>query len=67
MQGANDPRVPVGEGVQIHEALSARKLLVKLMIFAEEGHQAGKRENQVLMVGHAARFFQEHLQGKKAQ
>jgi dipeptidyl aminopeptidase/acylaminoacyl peptidase len=30
-----------------------------------EGHGAAKRENQVPMVGHMVRFFEEHLQGKK--
>lgn len=65
MQGANDPRVPVGEAVQIYTELAARKLPAKLMIFADEGHGAAKRENQVLMVGHMVRFFEEHLQGKK--
>ena len=66
MQGANDPRVPVGEAVQIYRALEAKKLAAKLYVFAEEGHGAQKRENQALMLGHSIRFFQEHLQGKKA-
>ncbi|NUQ78692.1 MAG: S9 family peptidase [Polyangiaceae bacterium] len=65
MQGANDPRVPVGEAIQVHEALSAKKLPSQLMIFPDEGHGAQKRENQVLVLGHMVRFFQEHLQGKK--
>jgi dipeptidyl aminopeptidase/acylaminoacyl peptidase len=66
MQGANDPRVPVGEAVQIYRALEAKKLAAKLYVFADEGHGAQKRENQALMLGHSVRFFQEHLQGKKA-
>jgi dipeptidyl aminopeptidase/acylaminoacyl peptidase len=65
MQGANDPRVPVGEAVQIYRALEAKKLAAKLYVFADEGHGAQKRENQALMLGHSVRFFQEHLQGKK--
>jgi dipeptidyl aminopeptidase/acylaminoacyl peptidase len=65
VQGANDPRVPAGEAVQIYNALDARKLPTKLIIFPDEGHGAGKRENQVLMLGHTVRFLQEHLQGKK--
>jgi dipeptidyl aminopeptidase/acylaminoacyl peptidase len=65
MQGANDPRVPVGEAVQVYRALAAKKLAAKLYIFADEGHGAQKRENQALMLGHSVRFFQEHLQGKK--
>lgn len=65
MQGANDPRVPVGEAIQVHNALEAKKLPSQLIIFADEGHGAQKRENQVLVLGHMVRFFQEHLQGKK--
>lgn len=66
MQGANDPRVPVGEAVQMYRAMAAKKLAAKLYIFADEGHGAQKRENQALMLGHSIRFFQEHLLGKKA-
>jgi dipeptidyl aminopeptidase/acylaminoacyl peptidase len=65
MQGANDPRVPVGEAIQVHDALEAKKLPSQLIIFADEGHGAQKRENQVFVNGHMVRFFQEHLQGKK--
>jgi dipeptidyl aminopeptidase/acylaminoacyl peptidase len=32
------------------------------MIFPDEGHGAQKRENRVLMLGHAIAFFREHLQ-----
>ncbi len=64
IQGANDPRVPVGEAVQIHQAMEAKKLPGQLIIFADEGHGAQKRDNQVLMIGHTLRFFEEHLLGK---
>jgi len=66
IQGANDPRVPVGEAVQVYRALEAKKLPGQLIIFADEGHGAQKRDNQVLMTGHTLRFFEEHLLGKKA-
>ena len=65
MQGANDPRVPVGEAIQVHNALEEKKLPSQLIIFADEGHGAQKRENQVFVMGHMVRFFQEHLKGKK--
>lgn len=65
MQGATDPRVPVGEAVQIQRALAAKKLASKLYIFADEGHGAQKRENRALMMGHTLRFMEEHLMGKK--
>jgi len=67
LQGANDPRVPVGEAVQVYRELETRKLPAKLMIFPDEGHGFAKRENQVIAMGHTVRFFQEHLQGKKPE
>jgi dipeptidyl aminopeptidase/acylaminoacyl peptidase len=66
IQGANDPRVPVGEAVQFHDALAAKGVAAKLVIFADEGHGAAKRENRALTYGYMLQFFQEHLQGKKA-
>jgi dipeptidyl aminopeptidase/acylaminoacyl peptidase len=63
IQGANDPRVPVGEALQMHEAAKARGVPLELMIFADEGHGASSRGNQALEYGHMLRFFQQHLQG----
>ncbi|MCX9156215.1 prolyl oligopeptidase family serine peptidase [Niveibacterium sp. 24ML] len=60
-QGASDPRVPVGEAVLMYEAAKAKGAEVELMIFADEGHGAAKRENQALEWGHILRFFQQHL------
>ena len=65
IQGANDPRVPVGEAIQMHEALERRGLTSPLIIFADEGHGSQKRGNRVAEIGNALRFFQEHLQGAK--
>jgi dipeptidyl aminopeptidase/acylaminoacyl peptidase len=64
LQGATDPRVPVGEAIQIHRALKARGLPAELMIFPDEGHGAQKRANEVLMLGHSLRFFEERLSAK---
>ena len=61
MQGASDPRVPAGEAVQIHDALERKGVPCELMIFPDEGHGAQKRENRVLMIGHAIRFLTERL------
>jgi dipeptidyl aminopeptidase/acylaminoacyl peptidase len=63
VQGANDPRVPVGESLLMHEAAVSRGVPVELMIFADEGHGASSRGNQALQFGHALRFFQQHLKG----
>ena len=65
MQGASDPRVPVGEAIQIHEALEAKKIPSQLVIFEGEGHGTQKRDNRVLELGHMLRFFQAHLLGAK--
>lgn len=64
VQGASDPRVPAGEAIQIHDALEAKKIPSKLIIFANEGHGAQKRENRVLEMGHILQFFQAHLAAK---
>jgi dipeptidyl aminopeptidase/acylaminoacyl peptidase len=61
MGGANDPRVPVGESVQMHQALEGRGLKSPLIIFADEGHGAAKRGNRVLAIGNQLRFLQENL------
>jgi dipeptidyl aminopeptidase/acylaminoacyl peptidase len=61
MQGAMDPRVPAGEAVQIHDAIAKKGVPCELMIFPDEGHGAQKRENRVLMLGHAIRFLTERL------
>jgi len=62
IQGVSDPRVPVGETLQIHDALAARKIPVELVLFADEGHGAQKRENRVQMFGQALLFLKKHLQ-----
>lgn len=61
IQGANDPRVPAGESVQIQEALQRKKIDSKLILFADEGHGSQKKENQVLEIGHTLQFFKTHL------
>ncbi|WP_242516113.1 S9 family peptidase [Sorangium cellulosum] len=64
VQGVTDPRVPAGESVQIQQALEAKKIPSELILFADEGHGAQKRDNQVLQYGHIVRFFRTHLGGK---
>ncbi|HEY1393881.1 MAG TPA: prolyl oligopeptidase family serine peptidase, partial [Methylibium sp.] len=63
IQGANDPRVPVGEALLMHDAAEKRGVPVELMIFADEGHGASSRANIALQYGHTLRFFQQHLMG----
>ena len=66
IQGANDPRVPVGEALQFQQALESKKIANALVVFADEGHGVAKRANQVLYIGYLLRFFQEQLQLKNA-
>jgi dipeptidyl aminopeptidase/acylaminoacyl peptidase len=61
IQGANDPRVPAGEAIQIHDALAARGIDAPLVVFPDEGHGAQKRGNVVLQTGYALSFFEKHL------
>ncbi len=61
LHGANDPRVPVGEAEQIAAALRGRGLPVELLVFADEGHQFGKRANNLIAYPAIARFLKEHL------
>ncbi|HEY1812248.1 MAG TPA: prolyl oligopeptidase family serine peptidase [Kofleriaceae bacterium] len=59
--GVNDPRVPVGEAIQIHDALARRGIPGGLILFADEGHGARKRGNIVLTIGHELAFFEKYL------
>jgi dipeptidyl aminopeptidase/acylaminoacyl peptidase len=61
IQGANDPRVPAGEAIQVYEALHARKIPASLIIFPDEGHGSAKRGNQVLELGAMLQFLEQQL------
>jgi dipeptidyl aminopeptidase/acylaminoacyl peptidase len=61
VQGVNDPRMPVGDAVQIHDELERRGVAAELILFPDEGHGTAKRSNIVLQVGHAIAFFERHL------
>jgi dipeptidyl aminopeptidase/acylaminoacyl peptidase len=64
IQGASDPRVPVGEALLMHETLEKRGIPSELLIFADEGHGARKRENRVQQTGRSLEFFEKHLLGR---
>ncbi len=66
IQGVDDPRVPAGEAIQIHENLTKRGVPVELILLEGEGHGAARRASQVMEYGHTLRFFEEHLLGKKS-
>jgi dipeptidyl aminopeptidase/acylaminoacyl peptidase len=61
IQGASDPRVPVGEAIQIHDALVSRGVVAELLIFPDEGHGAQKRENVVQTLGRELEFLERQL------
>ncbi len=61
IQGVNDPRVPVGEALQIYRELERRKIPGGLILFPDEGHGVAKRANQVLSTGHTLAFFEKYL------
>ncbi|MCM2314626.1 MAG: prolyl oligopeptidase family serine peptidase [Thermoanaerobaculia bacterium] len=63
IQGASDPRVPVGEAIQMYEAATKKGIPTGLVIFADEGHGAQKRDNRVLQTGHSILWFDKHLKG----
>ena len=63
IQGANDPRVPASEALQMKAALDARQTGSQLILFPDEGHGSQKRDNRVQEVGHTLQFFTEHLLG----
>jgi dipeptidyl aminopeptidase/acylaminoacyl peptidase len=65
IQGLNDPRVPAGEAVQLHESLEKRGIASRLILIPDEGHGSAKRGNKVIELGHVLRFFEERLEGKK--
>lgn len=61
IQGAMDPRVPVGEAIQMHGALERKKVPTGLVVFPDEGHGTQKRENKVVEIGATLAWFEKHL------
>ncbi|MBX2989259.1 MAG: S9 family peptidase [Bdellovibrionaceae bacterium] len=61
IQGLNDPRVPAGEAVQMHDILTSKGLPSELIIYADEGHGSAKRDNRANQLAHTLRFFEKHL------
>ncbi|MEN0019761.1 MAG: S9 family peptidase [Planctomycetota bacterium] len=55
--GLNDPRVPVGEAMQLAVGLQQRGLDPELLYFPDEGHGLAKLENRLLFYGRMVRFL----------
>jgi dipeptidyl aminopeptidase/acylaminoacyl peptidase len=62
IHGTNDPRVPVNEAQQMHDALKAQGREVDLLVFADEGHGVAKLENRAIAWQRELEFLKKHLQ-----
>jgi dipeptidyl aminopeptidase/acylaminoacyl peptidase len=59
--GANDPRVPVTEAMQMAEALMRRGWDPEQIYFDDEGHGFAKLENRLLFAKRASRFLKRNI------
>lgn len=59
--GLNDPRVPVGEAMQLATELQKRGHDPELLFFHDEGHGFAKLENRVLFNERMVRFLNQHI------
>ena len=59
--GLNDPRVPIGEAMQVAVALKKRGVDVEELYFPDEGHGFAKEANRLLYYEELARFLEKHL------
>jgi dipeptidyl aminopeptidase/acylaminoacyl peptidase len=59
--GLNDPRVPVGEAMQLAVGLQKRGMDPELVYFPDEGHGFAKLENRLIFTERAVRFLEKHL------
>ncbi len=59
--GLNDPRVPVGEAMQLAVALQKRGDDPELLYFPDEGHGFQKLENRILFAERMVKFLDQHI------
>lgn len=59
--GLNDPRVPVGEAMQLAVGLQQRGFDPELLFFPDEGHGFAKLENRTLFSERMVRFLDQHI------
>jgi dienelactone hydrolase len=59
--GLNDPRVPVGEAMQLAEALQRRGYDPEQCYFHDEGHGFAKLENRLLFAERMSRFLRVNI------
>ena len=61
VEGANDPRVPIGEAEQIVAGIQERGGAVRYLPFSDEGHGLVKLPNRIVGYTGAADFLDEFL------
>ena len=61
VHGANDPRVPLSEAEQIHQALVDRGVRSELLVYADEGHGLQKLANRLDAYPRVVAFIDEIL------
>lgn len=59
--GLNDPRVPVGEAMQLAVALQKRGDEPELLYFPDEGHGFQKLENRIIFSERMVKFLDKHI------
>ncbi len=59
--GVNDPRVPVSEAKMIIKSLKKRGVVVKALLWKDEGHGVQKKENRLKLYKEMADFFNKYL------
>ena len=63
-QGANDPRVPRAESIQIRDALQKAGKKVEYVEYADEGHGFARPENRLDFFAKAEKFLAEQIGGR---
>jgi dipeptidyl aminopeptidase/acylaminoacyl peptidase len=62
--GLNDPRVPVGEAMQLAVGLQRLGHDPELLFFPDEGHGFAKFENRLLFAERMSQFLDRHIRGR---
>lgn len=61
IHGLNDPRVPVGEAMQLAVSLQKRGMDPEQIFFPDEGHGPQKLDNRILYADRQVKFFQKTI------
>ncbi len=64
IHGRNDPRVPVGEAEQMHEALINNGGISELHIYEDEGHGISKQKNRLDIYPKVVMFLNKYVKNK---